>query len=313
MLPVRLELPLLRTKQRPEGQEMLVTAAAAAQEIRQELGATEARVWSGVIQQVQAVEVADRKSAEAAPPEWEEVMGQGVEEQQVLGLASAVQEPMALLWSRTRLSLREYFVSRAGFGYAEEHACADMKQIIFILLGLAILIEGAFFLFTRTSISTIGVASPLSTTTPGVEIAPSTLQTRAAPTGAKEYASANYKLSLFYPQDLSVSEYTEKAGGHTISFDSADGKMGFQIFTVPYSQTQITQSRMMLDTHNSAKLPPQEIIVGGQHALLFSSTDPVYGPLKEVWFIHAGRLFEVTTYDDEADQLAAIVSTFIFF
>ncbi len=184
-----------------------------------------------------------------------------------------------------------------------------MKKIIFTLLVLALFIGGSLLYFKQTNILS---SVENATTTPAISVTPSTLQTRAAPEGSKEYANAQYGLSLFYPTELVVTEYAESGRGHTISFDNADGREGFQIYVIPYQESQIKTSQIEEDTHGTATGTPQEIVIGGQHALLFSSSNPAYGPLREVWFIHNGKLFEITVYADLEKWLSSILATLTF-
>jgi hypothetical protein len=54
---------------------------------------------------------------------------------------------------------------------------------------------------------------------------------------------------------------------------------------------------------------PTDVYIGGVKATMFFSSDALLGPTREVWFLHGGYLFEVTTYKDQDQWLAAIMST----
>jgi len=138
-------------------------------------------------------------------------------------------------------------------------------------------------------------------------------QNDIAPTGSHTYINSTYGFSLQYPDGLAVEDRTEAANGRTITFESADGSQGFQIFITPYVQTQIDKSRIDLDTHGTAEGTPTEIVLqNGTHALAFFSSDPILGRLREVWFLDGGYLYEVTTYDTLDSWLASIMQTWKF-
>ena len=53
---------------------------------------------------------------------------------------------------------------------------------------------------------------------------------------------------------------------------------------------------------------PTDVYIGGVKATMFFSSDALLGPTREVWFLHGGYLFEVTTYKDQDQWLAAVMS-----
>jgi hypothetical protein len=122
------------------------------------------------------------------------------------------------------------------------------------------------------------------------------------------YTNPAYHFSLSFPKDLKVTEFAEKGGGRTITFEESE-KIGFQVFIIPYKGTQIAQSRIDLDTHGTAEGTPQQAVIGGVPALIFFSTDPLRGRLREVWILQNGYLYEVTTYDELDSWLAGIMNT----
>jgi hypothetical protein len=67
------------------------------------------------------------------------------------------------------------------------------------------------------------------------------------------------------------------------------------------------------DTQGTATGTPEEIMLGsGIHALTFESWDATLGQMREVWFIHAGTLYEVTTFAPLTSWLDAILQTWKF-
>lgn len=133
-----------------------------------------------------------------------------------------------------------------------------------------------------------------------------------APVSAGTFTSEAYGFSVAHPEGLSLTEYQESNGGHTFAFESADKKKGFQVFTIPYDEAQITASRIQKDTKSGPLDTPVEVVIAGERALLFYSKDPLAGKLREVWFLHNGRLYEVTAFDEHDAWLAGVMSTWKF-
>lgn len=185
-----------------------------------------------------------------------------------------------------------------------------MGAIVAVVIAGVVLLT---YVSTREHGARVQTGAGADAPVPGTIVASSTLQTRVAPAGQKEYANSQYHVSVFYPQELSVTEYTEASGAHTISFENTDGSRGFQVYVVPYPDAQITKSRILLDTHNTATETPQEIVLAnGTHALIFFSNGGALGKVREVWFLHGGFLYEVTTYADLDSWLSDILKTLTF-
>ena len=134
-----------------------------------------------------------------------------------------------------------------------------------------------------------------------------------APVAAHSYTNSKFGFSLAYPEELEVADRIEKGGAHTVTFESLSGEKGFQIFIRPYTEAQISSSAIQKDTRDSAKGEPVEIVVGeGIRALLFGSSNPLFGEMREVWFLHDGYLYEVTTYADLESWLSSIMESWRF-
>ena len=134
---------------------------------------------------------------------------------------------------------------------------------------------------------------------------------RTPPAGYKEYHSAQYHFSLFYPEGLNVTEYDEGNGGHTTTFEK-DINTGFQIFVTPYRPRQITAARFKMDEPSGVMQSPQQVSIAGVSATTFFSANDVMGNTREVWFIHGGYLYEVITYKVLDSWLAKIMKTWVF-
>lgn len=128
-----------------------------------------------------------------------------------------------------------------------------------------------------------------------------------------EYKNSFQNFTLQYPESLTVKDFDEGEGTHTITFESAIEGEGFQIFLTPYFGDVITSSRMLKDIPNGSFTEPVEIIFGDNiRGIVFFSRGEI-GDMREVWFIHNGYLFEVTTYQEHDTWLAEIMNTWRFF
>jgi hypothetical protein len=160
---------------------------------------------------------------------------------------------------------------------------------------------------TDISSSTIvSVAAPLATNTP---------QAESTAKGMRTYTNAAFDFSLTYPSDLSVSKYDEGEGVTSIVFQEANERAGFQIFVTPYPYIgePITQARIKADVPTLDMQDTDSLTIGtGTQALSFASSDPDFGPTRELWFAHGSYLFEVVTYPDRAAWLAPIINTIRF-
>lgn len=173
--------------------------------------------------------------------------------------------------------------------------------VVIILVG-----AGASFLYRGSLPLVVRTANGTTTIT---EYAPP--QDDSAPSGSRTYSNNEYKFSLVYPEDMHVTERLEAADGHTITFKNDSGEKAFQIFITPYVDSQISQSRIALDTRSATK-PEEIVLAGGLHALLFSSSDPTGESLREIWFLHDKHLYEVTTYEDLDAWLSQVLTTWKF-
>ena len=151
------------------------------------------------------------------------------------------------------------------------------------------------------------------TVAPATPSAPAgSLPPRTPPVGTKEYRSARYHFSLFYPQELTVEEHSEGGGAATITFQNIEKAEGFQLFIVPYSEPQVSAERFKRDIPSGVRNNLTNITVDGATGAAFYSTNTELGDTREVWFVHGGFLYEVTTLKPLDAWLGAIIQTWKF-
>jgi len=127
-----------------------------------------------------------------------------------------------------------------------------------------------------------------------------------------EYKNTTRQFSILYPEDLSFKEYDEGGGTYTIVFEDEAGEKGFQIFFTPYSEPQVSPERFLLDVPSGVRKDVLNLEVDGVLGTSFSSTNASLGETWEVWFIHDGYLFELTTLKPLENLLDEIVQTWKF-
>jgi len=178
---------------------------------------------------------------------------------------------------------------------------------------LIIIIGATFYALQRAHTSTATTAAPQPSTTSNIPAAAlAAFIPRTPPQGWKEYDNATYDFSLFYPDDLSLTDHDEPDDEHTAVFDDPAGNYGFQIFVAPYAGTQITQDRFLLDDPSGVMQDPTDVTVDGVRGTIFFSSNAIMGDTRELWFIRGGYLYEVTTYKPLDTWLADIMKTWQF-
>ena len=135
---------------------------------------------------------------------------------------------------------------------------------------------------------------------------------RTLPAGMKEYRSSAYHFSLFYPRELSVTEYAEGSGATTVTFQNVEKAQGFQIFIVPYRESQVSAKRFRQDVPSGVRKSLTSVTVDGSAGAAFLSENAALGATKEVWFTHGGFLYEITTLAPLDAWLAPVIQTWKF-
>jgi hypothetical protein len=192
----------------------------------------------------------------------------------------------------------------------------DMKKHYILYIGIAVVVLalacGGYLLFRKSSApdaagSVFAAAGDNASTS-----APIASGQTQPPPNSKQYENAQFHLSLYYPDDLTVTE--EPVGGNSlvILFKDSGTQQGFEIFVTPYDQPKITQQRFLLDEPSGVMNDPQNITVDGAAATEFFSTNPAMGTSCEIWFLNNGYLYEVTTPEPLQSWLQQIMESWNF-
>lgn len=81
---------------------------------------------------------------------------------------------------------------------------------------------------------------------------------------------------------------------------------------MPYSKPQVDFERFKLDEPSGVLKDPQSVTIDSTAATIFFGQNSTMGETREVWFVHNGYLFEVTTYKDLDAWLSQIMASWKF-
>jgi len=193
----------------------------------------------------------------------------------------------------------------------------NRKQTVIGALVVLVLIAAGVLFFVFREDHTVSDAAAQgffasTSTSPASALGAQLAPHRQAPAGEKEYYDTQYRFSLLYPQDLDVEKHDEGGGESVITFQDLQSAQGFQIFILPYTENQVTEARFNADEPSGVMRSPSNVTIDGATATSFYSTNAALGDTAEIWFIHGGYLFEVTTLKPLASWLSQIMETWKF-
>jgi len=191
----------------------------------------------------------------------------------------------------------------------------NRNRRISLVLGIAalgIVIAFGALLFSRGTSTNAQAASPVLAFTTEATATSSEIEAAPPPAGYLPYRNQHYHFSVFYPPDLQVQTYNEVGGGFTVAFQDPTTNVGFEVYVTPYSGSQITEARFKIDEPSGVENDPTHVTIDGVPATMFYGSNSVMGDTREIWFINAGLLYEVTTYKQLAAWLVPILQTWQF-
>jgi len=196
------------------------------------------------------------------------------------------------------------------------------------LLALGLSAFGYLFIaFTPGS----SAATSLASSTPADEIAATDEATAAwrtpeAAAAASRYAAAPfahtytnpaYGFSFEYPDGLAIGEWTDpldEGDATTVLIQSVPENVFFQMYITPWGDPQtpltaalIEEAAPQLQVHDA-----RPIIVGGVDGIMFSAQAPNQGDSVQVWFVHDGALYQISTYPEQLPLLSKVLTTWTF-
>lgn len=142
-------------------------------------------------------------------------------------------------------------------------------------------------------------------------------QEQPVPPLSQKYRNESLRLSFSYPEGYAVREVSGEEGGTILIENSSDSHRGIQIAVSPYTDkdTTITAEQVMEDIPDMQVDDAQPVTLGvaGEGVAFKSDNENFGGDSREVWFVVAGRLYQVSTYAAYDKVLQAIMGTWGFF
>jgi hypothetical protein len=131
----------------------------------------------------------------------------------------------------------------------------------------------------------------------------------------KKYENDKYKFSLFYPKEYELITF-EQGRVDVILIRQRGSDLDLQINISPFGEniTKITPDRVKRDLPDLEVINPQEMKIsrGKVDALIFNSGEDELDNKVEVWFVHRGRLYQISTYESLVDLSKIVLESINF-
>lgn len=122
--------------------------------------------------------------------------------------------------------------------------------------------------------------------------------------------------TLELPDGFSVGKFEEEENGMTgeITLVRGSDDVQLQIYATAFDEEgPITPERIRKDLPNLIISAPQQVVLhGGMPALVFLSENAAFGKTQEVWFVHDGFLYQLTTTAPMKKETAKIIGLLTF-
>lgn len=134
---------------------------------------------------------------------------------------------------------------------------------------------------------------------------------------AETYTNEHYGFSFTHPAGLSIGSFEQGAGDVILAqstTDTAAHKESFQIYVAPFDEPgPITPERIKKDLPSLRVEEPKLVVIGGGlEALIFTGQSEDFGESREVWFVHGGHLYQITTHAGQDNFIGPILETWRF-
>lgn len=125
------------------------------------------------------------------------------------------------------------------------------------------------------------------------------------------YVHESPNFTFVVPEGHNVGTFEEGGGQSVVVQNTATG-LGFQIFVSAFDEDiqTLTPERIKQDVPNIIMERPQQVSVQGNTGLAFVSQNPAFGKSREVWFVHSGYLYQMSTYVENEALLLKVLGTF---
>lgn len=134
------------------------------------------------------------------------------------------------------------------------------------------------------------------------------------------YENTKYKFSFQYPKGYSINAFSQEAEvlGEPVDvvlLQKSGENTGFQIFITPFDEPEITPQRVLDEIPDMLVENPVDVLIGAKKdikALIFISDKEGIGDTREVWLIHKGYLYQISTYAVLDNFIGPILDTLAF-
>ncbi|MDP3779033.1 MAG: hypothetical protein Q8R30_03280 [bacterium] len=87
----------------------------------------------------------------------------------------------------------------------------------------------------------------------------------------------------------------------------------FQIFILPFDEEgALTKERILRDVPDMTIRNPKDVVIDGAHAVVFEGKDDSIGQTIEVWFAHAGFLYQISAAQQYEKELSEVMAGWKF-
>ena len=191
-----------------------------------------------------------------------------------------------------------------------------------VIVGIAIVIGATFFFggfFGVSKFLNFEILKSLNTKTPSVRGESDTPKENGtiafAPSDENSipprYYSLDHNFSFDAPKGFSFTDIPD-AKGDVVLVEGSAGE-SFQVFITAFDESgPLTPERIKRDLPQKIVQDPRSATLDGTKAIAFSSregTEDVF----EVWFVHSGSLYQITTTAEFAPTLQGILQTWKFY
>lgn len=197
-----------------------------------------------------------------------------------------------------------------------------IKKIIIGIVLIALLLGGSVFLSSRqdkgdtpANVASAGGEDKVLELSPSGHPVDAAVISQSAPppaTHSVEYRNETYGFSYYHTPEAKITEYDEGSGAMTIVHENFQKVRGMQIFIVPYSESTISEERFKMDVPSGVRTNVENTTLDGVRAVTFNSFDQKLGETREIWVIHNGYLFEITTFKGVGLWFTPIIQSWRF-
>lgn len=130
------------------------------------------------------------------------------------------------------------------------------------------------------------------------------------PLALETYRNEPYHFEVTPLPGMTVTEYSGPESSLTVEFVATSSER-FRVFVIPYGNPVISERRFAIDLPSGVREELTNIVVDEVPAIMFFSRDSE-GDTREVWALHHGFLYEITTRKEHDLWLAEVMKTWEF-